>query len=78
MVLPCAYDFPGLVCVFVYASSASLLRKWQKIQSIVGIVFDPVHDVAFAPNLGRYMYESACVCTSSNERKILVFHHPIV
>ena len=28
-------------------------RKWQKIHSIVGIVYDPVHDVAFAPNLGR-------------------------
>ncbi|KAL5467666.1 hypothetical protein EMCRGX_G031929 [Ephydatia muelleri] len=28
-------------------------RKWQKIQSIVGSVFDPIHDVAFAPNLGR-------------------------
>ena len=28
-------------------------RKWQKIHSIVGIVYEPVHDVAFAPNLGR-------------------------
>ena len=28
-------------------------RKWQSIHNIVGIVFDPVHDVAFAPNLGR-------------------------
>ena len=28
-------------------------RKWQNIHSIVGVVFDPVHDVAFAPNLGR-------------------------
>ncbi len=28
-------------------------RKWVKIESIVGIVLDPVHDVAFAPNLGR-------------------------
>ena len=28
-------------------------RKWQSIHNIVGVVFDPVHDVAFAPNLGR-------------------------
>jgi hypothetical protein len=28
-------------------------RKWQCIHNIVGAVFDPVHDVAFAPNLGR-------------------------
>ena len=33
----------------------SVCRKWQKIHSIVGIVYDPVHDVAFAPNLGRYI-----------------------
>ena len=31
-------------------------RKWQKIHSVVGIVYDPVHDVAFAPNLGRYTH----------------------
>lgn len=30
-------------------------RKWQNIHSIVGVVFDPVHDVAFAPNLGRWV-----------------------
>ncbi|XP_064394460.1 nucleoporin SEH1-like [Halichondria panicea] len=36
--------------IFEYSEDA---RKWQKIHSIVGIVFDPVHDVAFAPNLGR-------------------------
>ena len=30
-------------------------RKWQSIHNIVGIVFDPVHDVAFAPNLGRWV-----------------------
>ena len=29
-------------------------RKWQGIHNIVGVVFDPVHDVAFAPNLGRF------------------------
>jgi len=28
-------------------------RKWQKLQNILGIVHDPVHDVAFAPNPGR-------------------------
>ena len=33
----------------------SVCRKWQKVHSIVGIVYDPVHDVAFAPNLGRYI-----------------------
>ena len=33
-------------------------RKWQKIHSIVGIVYDPVHDVAFAPNLGRLAAQS--------------------
>ena len=35
-------------------------RKWQKIHSIVGSVFDPIHDVAFAPNLGRYHYDDLC------------------
>ena len=29
-------------------------RKWHKLQNILGIVHDPVHDVAFAPNPGRY------------------------
>jgi WD40 repeat protein len=29
------------------------LRKWSNIHSIVGIVHEPVHDIAFAPNLGR-------------------------
>ena len=28
-------------------------RKWNKLQNILGIVHDPVHDVAFAPNPGR-------------------------
>ena len=36
------------------AISLHVYRKWQKIHSIVGIVYEPVHDVAFAPNLGRY------------------------
>jgi nucleoporin SEH1 len=36
--------------IFGYSEEA---RKWQKIHSIVGIVYEPVHDVAFAPNLGR-------------------------
>ena len=31
-------------------------RKWHKLQNILGIVHDPVHDVAFAPNPGRYVY----------------------
>ena len=30
-------------------------RKWHKLQNILGIVHDPVHDVAFAPNPGRYV-----------------------
>ena len=46
------YDERGGPKIFRYP--ILLLRKWQKIHSIVGIVFDPVHDVAFAPNLGRY------------------------
>ncbi len=36
--------------VFEYSEEG---RKWQNIQNIVGIAFDPVHDVAFAPNIGR-------------------------
>lgn len=28
-------------------------KKWVNIHSIVGVVFEPVHDIAFAPNLGR-------------------------
>ena len=31
-------------------------RKWHKLQNILGIVHDPVHDVAFAPNPGRYVH----------------------
>ena len=27
-------------------------RKWNKVESL-SVVTDPVHDVAFAPNLGR-------------------------
>ena len=27
-----------------------------KYSSIVGVVFDPIHDIAFAPNMGRYDY----------------------
>ena len=48
------------------AISLIVCRKWQKIHSIVGIVYEPVHDVAFAPNLGRCddMLESTlCVVT---------------
>ena len=36
-------------------------RKWQNIHSIVGVVFDPVHDVAFAPNLGRCVMSVGCL-----------------
>ncbi len=36
-------------------------RKWQNIHSIVGVVFDPVHDVAFAPNLGRCVMAGGCL-----------------
>ena len=39
----------------------SIFRKWQNIHSIVGVVFDPVHDVAFAPNLGRYVGSSMSI-----------------
>lgn len=28
-------------------------RKWLKLANILGIVHDPIHDVAFAPNPGR-------------------------
>lgn len=31
-------------------------RKWHKLQNILGIVHDPVHDVAFAPNPGRCVW----------------------
>lgn len=48
-------DEPGAMAssrlqIFEYSED---MRKWQKIHSIVGIAFDPVHDVSFAPNLGR-------------------------
>ena len=36
--------------VFEYSEGA---REWQNIHNIVGITFDPVHDVAFAPNMSR-------------------------
>lgn len=44
--------------IHMYSScvhSCVVYRKWQKVHSIVGIVYDPVHDVAFAPNLGRFV-----------------------
>lgn len=31
----------------------SIIRKWSNILSIAAMMFDPVHDVVFAPNLGR-------------------------
>lgn len=40
-------------------------RKWQSIHNIVGVVFDPVHDVAFAPNLGR-SYHVLAVASSKD------------
>lgn len=48
-------DDPGQVAssrlqIFEYSEET---RKWDNIHSIVGVVFDPIHDVIFAPNLGR-------------------------
>lgn len=38
-----------------------LRRRWQRLENVV-TVSDPVHDVAFAPNLGRWVFEpSPCV-----------------
>ena len=39
-------------------------RKWENIQSIVGVVFEPVHDVAFAPNLGRLLMLLMVICST--------------
>ena len=38
--------------IFEYGDGS---RKWQKLQNILGIVRDPVHDVAFVPNPGRWV-----------------------
>ena len=40
----------GRIQIFEYSEEA---RKWHNLQNIVGVAFDPVHDVAFAPNIGR-------------------------
>ena len=37
--------------VFIYEFSANT-HKWNRVDSLVSIS-DPVHDLAFAPNLGR-------------------------
>lgn len=37
--------------VFIYEYSDNI-RRWNKIDVISSIV-DPVHDIAFSPNLGR-------------------------
>lgn len=39
----------GKVFIFEYSEN---MRRWNKIETIVTIT-DPVHDIAFAPNLGR-------------------------
>ena len=46
-------DDPSAVSRIQIFEYSEEVRKWQNIQNIVGVVFDPVHDVAFAPNLGR-------------------------
>ncbi|XP_065179451.1 nucleoporin SEH1-like [Sycon ciliatum] len=45
----------GLLQIFELNDS---LRRWQRIENIVSIS-DPVHDVAFAPNLGRSFHTLA-------------------
>lgn len=42
--------------VFIYEYSESS-RRWQKIETLS--VVDPVHDIAFAPNLGRSFHTLA-------------------
>lgn len=39
----------GKVFIFEYSEN---LRQWTKIETIVNVT-EPVHDIAFAPNLGR-------------------------
>ncbi|KAK7070629.1 Nucleoporin SEH1 [Halocaridina rubra] len=36
---------------FIYEFSANT-RKWNRVETLINVV-DPVHDIAFAPNLGR-------------------------
>lgn len=42
----------GKVFIFEYSEN---IRRWTKIETIVTIT-DPVHDIAFAPNLARSFY----------------------
>lgn len=39
----------GKVFIFEYSEN---IRRWTRIETIVSVT-DPVHDIAFAPNLGR-------------------------
>ncbi|XP_062599800.1 nucleoporin SEH1-like [Saccostrea cucullata] len=54
----------GKCQVFEYNDST---RKWTKVETIVAVT-DPVHDVAFAPNLGRSYH---LLAIASKELKII-------
>lgn len=45
----------------------NVFRKWTKVETIVAVT-DPVHDVAFAPNLGRSYH---LLSIASKELKII-------
>lgn len=51
----------------MYEIMSTFFRKWTKVETIVAVT-DPVHDVAFAPNLGRSYH---LLAIASKELKII-------